>query len=394
MSSAMGSDTIYLDNNATTRPHPLVVEAINEVLGDGFGNPSSIHGVGEAARRRVDAARSQVAELIGARETEVVFTSCATESINTAMRGVIDAARTERPRALITAVEHEAVHDVGAWLSSRGVEVVVLPVDGDGVLDMDRLDAELAHEPALVSVMLANNETGVITPVAEVAQRAKAAGATVHVDAVQAVGKLEIDVEGLGVDLLSLSGHKFHAPKGIGVLFVRRGSRSRPFVIGAGQEGGRRGGTENVPGIVGIGVAAEHMGAGIDARRAHLGALTQAIEERLQAIPDVHINGSRNGRVPGTVNVCFKGIEGSAVVLTAARDGVCLSAGSACAAAQYGGSHVLEAMGVPFEYLHGAVRISCCETTRLAEVERACEVIASAVSYLRAMGPSSALGDA
>ena len=241
--------------------------------------------------------------------------------------------------------------------------------------------------------MLANNETGVITPVEEVVRRAKDAGATVHVDAVQAVGKLVIDVEALGVDLLSLSGHKFHAPKGIGVLFVRRGAKSRPFVIGAGQEGGRRGGTENVPGIVGLGVAAEHMGSGIEARRAHLGSLTAAIEERVLAISDVRINGVRGGRVPGTVNVCFKGIEGSAVVLTAAREGVCLSAGSACAAAQYGGSHVLEAMGVPFEYLHGAVRISCCETTTMAEAERACEVIARSVAYLRTMDPSAALGD-
>ena len=389
----MSDGTIYLDNNATTRPHPSVVEAMNQVLGDGFGNPSSIHGIGEAARHRVEDARAQVAGLIGARETEIVFTSCATESINTAMRGVVDAARAERSRVLITSVEHEAVHDAGTWRSSRGGEVGVLPVDGDGVLDMDRLDAELAHGPVLVSIMLANNETGVITPVAEVARRARDAGATVHVDAVQAVGKLVIDVETLGVDLLSLSGHKFHAPKGVGVLFVRRGARSRPFVIGAGQEGGRRGGTENVPGIVGIGVAAEHMGSGIEGRRTHLGSLTAAIAERLLAISDVRINGAREGRVPGTVNVCFKGIEGSAVVLTAAREGVCLSAGSACAAAQYGGSHVLEAMGVPFEYLHGAVRISCCETTTMAEVERACEVITRSVAYLRTMDPSTSLGE-
>ncbi len=382
-------EQIYLDNNATTRPLPAVVEAINEVLGEGFGNPSSIHGIGEAARQRVDRARAQVAEVLGARETEVVFTSCATESINAAMRGVVEASRRDRPRVLISAVEHEAVHDVAQWLGARGAEIVVLPVDGSGNLDLDRLDLELKTAPDLVSVMLSNNETGVITQVEEVARRAREAGATVHVDAVQAVGKIPLDVGDLGADLLSLSGHKFHAPKGVGVLFVRRGARCMPFVVGAGQEGGRRGGTENVPGIVGIGVAAEHMGRGVEERCLRLRALSDALEERLLRIAGVRLNGAEARRVPGTVNVSFKGIEGSAVVLTAAREGVCLSAGSACSAAQYGGSHVLEAMGVPFEFLHGSVRISCCETTTMAEVERAAEVIERAVTYLRAMDPSA-----
>lgn len=385
------NDLIYLDNNATTRPLPAVVEAVTHALGDGFGNPSSIHSAGESARKKVDEARQRMAALIGARETEIVFTSCATESINTAMRGVVEASRAEKKRVLISSVEHEAVHDVASWLITRGVSVTLVPVDGDGLLRIDRLDEELAKgDVTLVSVMLANNETGVITPVAEVTARAQAHGVPVHVDAVQAVGKIPLDVDELGVDLLSLSGHKFHAPKGVGILYVRRGARFRPFVVGAGQEGGRRGGTENVPGIVGIGAAAAHMANGIEVRRKHLANLTRVIEERLLAIDGVRINGARDGRVPGTVNVCFRGIEGSAVVLTAARDGVCLSAGSACSAAQYGGSHVLEAMGVPFEYLHGAVRISCCETTTLDEVERACSVIAKAVEYLRTMDPTPA----
>jgi len=384
------SDYIYLDNNATTRPLPCVVEAVTDALGAGYGNPSSIHGVGEAARRQVDEARSRVAALLGARETEILFTSCATESINTALRGAVESARTETKRVIISSVEHEAVHDVASWLKARGAEIVIVPVDSTGRINIEVLGAELAKGATIVSVMLANNETGVITPLSEITTLANEHGVPVHLDAVQAVGKLPLSVSELDVDLLSLSGHKFHAPKGVGVLYVRRGARFRPFVIGAGQEGGRRGGTENVPGILGLGAAAAHMGAGIDVRREHLANLTRIIESRLLAIDDVCLNGAPDNRVPGTVNVCFKGIEGAAVVLTAARDGVCLSAGSACAAAQYGGSHVLEAMGVPFEYLHGAVRVSCCETTTASEVERACDVISAAVTYLRAMDPTPA----
>jgi len=381
---------IYLDNNATTRPLPAVRDAVMEVLGDGFANPSSIHGPGESAKGLITEARAGVASLLGARETEIVFTSCATESINAALRGAVAATGKERPRVLITAVEHEAVHDIGQWLEAEGVEVVVIPVDGGGVLDLVRLEQELRIETDVVSLIYANNETGVITPVEEATRIARARGAMVHVDAVQVVGKIPLDVAALGCDMLSLSGHKFHAPKGIGVLYLRRDARFRPFVVGAGQEGGRRGGTENVPGIVGIGAAAVHMAAGIPERRDHLGRLSGRLEERLLSIPDSRLNGLPAGRVPGTVNVSFRGIEGSAVVLTAARAGVCLSAGSACSAAQYGGSHVLEAMGVPFEYLHGAVRFSCCETTSLAEVEEACGVVETAVAYLRSMDPSAA----
>jgi cysteine desulfurase len=269
------------------------------------------------------------------------------------------------------------------------VEVVFLPVDGEGRLDLAALDAGLRKPTALVTLMLSNNETGVVFPVAEVARRAKAAGAQVHVDAVQSVGKIELDVEALGVDFLSLSAHKFHGPKGAGVLYVNRAARYRPLIWGAGHEGGRRAGTENVPGIVGLGVAAAHMARGIDARREHLARLSRLLEQRLLAIPDTRLNGGGSERMPGTVNVSFKGIEGSAIVLTVAREGVCLSAGSACSAAQFGGSHVLEAMGAPFEYLHGAVRFSCAESNTEADVSTAVAAVERAVRYLRSMDPAA-----
>ena len=381
--------TIYLDNNATTRPLPAVVEAVTHALGDGFGNPNSVHGVGEQARRLVDDARSDVAALLSCRPTEVIFTSCATESINTALRSAFLSARKSKPRFLITAVEHEAVFDVVADLKSRGAEVEVIPVDSFGALDLDALETALKKPTTMLSLMYANNETGCILDVESAVAMAKDAGAQVHLDAVQAVGKIPLEVGDLGVDFLSLSGHKFHAPKGVGVLFARRGARFRSFVVGAGQETGRRGGTENVPGIVGLGAAARHMGAGIEERCLHLQKLSDLLEEGLLAMDGVRLNGPRKGRMPGTVNVSFQGIEGAAIVVTAARSGVCLSAGSACSAAQYGGSHVLEAMDVPFEYLHGALRVSCCETTTAEEVARALEVVESSVRYLRRMDPTA-----
>jgi cysteine desulfurase len=380
---------VYLDNCATTRPLPAVVEAMGEVLGEGFGNPSSIHGAGEAARRRMDVAREQVAALLGCRPTEVVFTSCATESINTALRGAVAAAREKPPRIVITAIEHEATIEIAQHLKRRGVDVAVIGVDGHGRLDLAQLEEELAKPTTLVSIMHVNNETGGVLPVEAVCRIADERGVAVHVDAVQAVGKVPLDLAGSGIDLLSLSGHKFHAAKGVGVLYVRRGARIRPLVIGASQESGRRGGTENVPGAVGLGVAAEHMSRGIDARRAHLATLSERWEERLLALPGVRRNGDPEGRVPGVSNLSFSGIEGSAIVLTAAREGVCLSSGSACSAAQHGGSHVLEAMGVPFEYLHGAVRFSASEATTLEEVDFAIDVVSRAVAYLRKMNPEA-----
>jgi cysteine desulfurase len=378
---------IYLDNNATTRPLPAVVEAVKAALVEGWGNPSSIHGSGERARKVVDAARESLAALVGARPTEVVFTSGATESINTVMRGAVDAARGAKPRLVITSVEHEATIECAAALRAAGVVVDVIRVDAQGRLDLGHA-AELLATPAhLCSVMFSNNETGMLLPVHRVGEICKERGVPFHVDATQAAGKAPLDVEHLLCDWLSLSGHKFHAPKGVGILYVRRGSRFRRLLHGAPHEGSRRAGTENVPGIAGMGVAARIVSEGIPERRDHLARLTRRLEARLLEVSRTRLNGTTDGRLPGTVNLSFAGIEGSAIVLTAAREGVCLSAGSACSAAQFGGSHVLEAMGVPFEWLHGAIRISCSAETTLDEVDRACAVIERSVTYLRSLDP-------
>jgi cysteine desulfurase len=382
------SPLIYLDNNATTKPLPEVVQAMVAALTDGFGNPNSIHGAGEHARKLVEEAREKVAQLLQCRATEVIFTSCATESINTAIRGAIAASKCSPPRLLISAVEHEAIIDLANLLKATGTVVEILPVDAGGGLRMDVLKEALAKPASLLSIMAANNETGRIFPIEDVVRLAQAADVPVHIDGVQMVGKMPIDVTSWGIDYFSLSGHKFYAPKGVGVLYARRGARFRSFMVGAGQEKSRRGGTENVPGILGLGVAAEHMAHGIPERFAHLKLLGDRLEGSLLKIPETRLNGDPQGRMPGTVNISFRGIEGSAIVLTAAREGVCISAGSACAATQYGGSHVLEAMGIPYEFLHGAVRISCGQSTTISEVDQAIEVVKRAVQYLRDMSPT------
>lgn len=380
---------IYLDNNATTRPLPEVVEAVRAAMTEGWGNPSSVHGCGERARKIVDEARELLAALIRARPTEIVFTSGATESINTAMRGVVEAAKGPA-RVVISAVEHEATIECAAALRTAGAVVDVIRVDESGRLDLAHA-SELLEKPATIcSVMYSNNETGVLLPVARLGRLCREKGTPFHVDATQAPGKAPLDVEEMQCDSLSLSGHKFKGPKGTGILYVRRGARFRRLLHGAPHEGSRRAGTENVPGIAGMGVAARHMAEGIPARREHLARLSRRFEERLLQIERTRLNGAPDGRIPGTVNVSFAGIEGSAIVLTASREGVCVSAGSACSAAQFGGSHVLEAMHTPFDWLHGAIRISCSSDTTMEEADLAADVIERSVAYLRRMDPAAA----
>ncbi|MEY2742553.1 MAG: hypothetical protein RIS21_921 [Planctomycetota bacterium] len=385
--------TIYFDANATTRPLPEVVEAVTRALRDAWGNPSSLHGEGAAARECVESARARVAALIGARTTEVIFTSGATESVNTVIRSAVAADRTGRPRILHSAVEHECVIEAAAAARSEGAEIVSIPVDGEGRLDLDVLRSELDRGASLCSVMWSNNETGTLLPVRAVAEACRARGVPLHVDATQAPGKDVVAVEDVGVDFLSISAHKFHGPKGVGALYVRRGARFRKWMHGAPHEGGRRAGTENVPGIVGMGVAAERAASGIAERRAVMASLAEELERGLLAIEGVVVNGRGDGRMPGTVNVSFHGIEGASVVLTAAREGLCLSAGSACSAAQFGGSHVLEAMGMRFERLLGAVRYSLSAENTRDEVGIALDVTRRAVAKLREMDPARRRGN-
>jgi cysteine desulfurase len=382
---------IYLDNNATTRALPEVVEAVRVALCDAYGNPSSVHASGERARKIVDGAREQLAALVRARTTEIVFTSGSTEAINTVLRGSVEAHRSGPARIVTSAVEHEAVIECAKALEASGAATVdVIRVGPDGTLDLAHAEELLAAPATLCAVMSSNNETGVLLPAERIGALCKARGTPFFVDATQAPGKVEIDVDALHCDFLALSGHKFHGPKGTGILYVRRGARFRRLLHGAPHEGSRRAGTENVPGIAGMGAAAVAMARGIPERRRHLAAVGARLEERLLRIERTRRNGAGDERMPGTINVSFAGIEGSAVVLTASREGVCVSAGSACSAAQFGGSHVLEAMATPFEWLHGAVRLSCSQETTLEEVDLAAAVIERSVAYLRSMEPGRA----
>jgi cysteine desulfurase len=385
----MTSNEAYLDNNATTRPFDEAIEAAVACLKDGFGNPSSSHAAGERARKIVDGAREAVAELLTCRPTEIVFTSCATESTNAALRAaVLSRGRDGRPTRIVrTAVEHEAVVETCRALALSGAETTALPVDGEGRLDLDAARAEIRDDVAVVAAMFANNETGALFPIAELAAICRAKGVPLFVDAVQAVGKVGLDVEAWGCDYVALSGHKFHAPKGVGVLYVRRGARFRPLLFGGPQEGRRRAGTENTPGIAALGVAAARMARDVEARRRRLAELSARIESELLRIPRSHLNAAGAERVPGVSNVSFEGIEGSAVVATVAREGVCVSAGSACGSTGSSGSHVLEAMGLPYARVQGAVRVSCAETTTDAEVDRGVAAIKKAVAALRRLDP-------
>jgi cysteine desulfurase len=361
--------TVYMDNNATTRVDPEVVEAMMPFLTERYGNPSSIHDFGGAVGKEVEAAREKVAACLGAEHaSEIVFTSCGTEADNTAIRSALTS-RKGRRRIITTRVEHPAVLNVGRQLEREGYDVTYLPVDRDGLLDLELLREKMDDEVALVSVMTANNETGVLNPVAEIGRIAHERDALFHTDAVQAVGKEPVELARGDVDLLAISGHKFHAPKGVGALYVRRGVRFRPFLLGGHQERGRRGGTENVPGIVGLGKAAELAAAHLGDERTRVRGLRDRLEEGLLAIPGTRRNGHPSIRLPGTTNVSFKNVEGEAILLMLDQNGICASSGSACTSGTLEPSHVLRAMGVPFNFAHGSVRFSLGRFNTDADVD-------------------------
>ena len=379
---------IYLDNNATTRLAPEALEAMLPYLGELYGNAGSAHVLGRRSEGAVVHARDQVAKLLGCQGAELVFNSGGTEGLNHAIRGVFEALPGKR-HFVTTAVEHSAVLALGDWLKRQGVEVTVLGVDGEGRLDLAELAAVLRADTALVSIMAANNETGVRFPLAEAGRLAKAAGALFHVDATQAVGKEPLDLASWPIDLLNFSGHKFHGPKGTGGLFVRRGLRLRPFMVGGGQERGRRGGTENVPGIVGLGQAAER------AREALAGsamAEVRALRDRFEAfllerIPLVKINGAGAERLANTSMVSFEGLEGEALLLKLSDQGICASTGSACSTGQREPSHVLRAMGASAGLARGTVRFSLSRYSTEAELQRLTALLPGLGQELRTSGP-------
>ncbi|MDB9304060.1 MULTISPECIES: cysteine desulfurase NifS [Cyanophyceae] len=378
---------IYLDNNATTKVDPEVLEAMLPYLRDYYGNPSSMHTFGGQLGKAVKIARQQLAALIGAEESEIVYTSCGTEGDNAAIRAAL-LAQPERRHIITTQVEHPAVLNVCKQLETQGYTVTYLSVNRQGQLDLNELEASLTGNTALVTIMYANNETGTVFPIEQIGLRVKEYGAIFHVDAVQAVGKIPLNMKTSTIDMLTLSGHKIHAPKGIGALYVRRGVRFRPLLIGGHQERGRRAGTENVPGIIALGKAAELELLHLEEATTRERKLRDRLEQTLLAkIPDCEVNGDPTQRLPNTTNIGFKYIEGEAILLSLNKYGICASSGSACTSGSLEPSHVLRAMGLPYTTLHGSIRFSLCRYSTEAEIDQVIEVMPSIIERLRAMSP-------
>ena len=379
--------TVYLDNNATTMVAPEVVEAMLPYFGDKYGNASSMHTFGGQLGKPLEAAREQMAALIGAEPSEIIFTSCGTESDSTAIYAALQA-QPEKRHIVTTKVEHPAVDAVYKHLETKGYEVSWLSVDNKGRMNLDELSASLRRDTALVSVMFANNETGTIFPMDKVAAIVKERDILLHTDAVQAVGKIPMSMRDLPVDYLSLSGHKLHAPKGIGVLYARKGTRYRPFLRGGHQEGSRRAGTENVPYIIGLGTAAELAAATIEVERTQVSRLRDMLETGLlAAVPEVMVNGDTENRLPNTTSLAFKYIEGEAILLMLDRTGICASSGSACTSGSLEPSHVLRAMDVPFTYAHGSIRFSLSRYTTEAEIAHTLREVPPVIARLREISP-------
>jgi cysteine desulfurase len=384
----MEANPIYLDNNATTACDPAVVAAMLPFFTEQFGNPSSMHSFGNKVGQALKEARGQVRALLGAEhDSEIVFTSCGTESDSTAILSALKA-QPEKNQVITTAVEHPAILSLCEHLEKEGVAVHRLSVDKRGQLDLDEYKAALSPRTAVVSAMWANNETGTLFPVVEMAAMARAAGAMFHTDAVQAVGKLPIDLKRTAIDMLSLSGHKLHAPKGVGVLYLRRGLRFRPLLRGGHQERGRRAGTENTASIVGLGVAAaqalDHM--------AYENTEVKRLRDKLEAgilaqVPNAFATGDTANRLPNTSNIAFEFVEGEAILLLLNKQGIAASSGSACTSGSLEPSHVMRAMGIPYTAAHGTIRFSLSRHTTEAEVDRVIAAVPPIIAQLRKLSP-------
>ncbi len=379
------ADVIYLDNNATTRVADEVVDAMMPFFTELYGNPSSMHTFGGQVGHYLKLARSQVAEFLGAQPDEIIFTACGTEGDNTAIHSAFKS-QPYKKHAITTKVEHPAVMSLFKEYEKHGYQVTWLDVDGEGRLDLNALKASIRPDTALISTMWANNETGVVFPVEEIADIAKAHGVLYHIDAVQAVGKTEIDLSKLPADYLVLSGHKLHAPKGVGALYVRKGAPFVPLLIGGHQEKGRRSGTENIASIVGLGKALTLFHPKEDAPK--IAALRDKLENALLAqIPNSRLNGAKDERLDNTTNISFKHVEGEAILMLMSQLGICASSGSACASGSLDPSHVLRAMGVPFTFAHGSIRFSLSRYTTEAEINRVIEAMPPIISRLRQLSP-------
>ncbi|MCP4675857.1 MAG: cysteine desulfurase NifS [Deltaproteobacteria bacterium] len=379
---------IYADNNATTQVDSEVFEAMRPYLTERYGNPSSIHTFGGSLEADMERSREQIAKSIGAEHTtEIVFMSCGTESDNTAIRSAL-ASRTGRKRIVTTRVEHPAILTLTRYLEREGYQITLLAVDKAGRISLDELKDSMDDDVAVVSIMAANNEIGNLYPIGEAGHIAHEHGALFHVDAVQAIGKIPLDLKKTeSIDLLSLSGHKIHAPKGVGVLYVRRGRRFRPFVLGGHQERGRRGGTENVAGIMALGKAAELSAKHLGDEQTRVRALRDRLETGLLEIEGSRVNGDPDNRLPGTSNISFDRVEGEAILLHLDQHGICASSGSACTSGSLEPSHVLRAMGVPFNYAHGSIRFSLGRFNTDDDVNYILEIMPKIISLLREISP-------
>jgi cysteine desulfurase len=378
---------IYLDNNATTRVAPEVVDIMLPFLKDYYGNPSSMHTFGGNVGRHISQAREKVAALINASPDEIIFTSCGTESDSTAVRAAIES-DPHKKHIITSRVEHPAIKNLFEHLAKTGYRVTWVPVDKEGALDVEYLKNHLTDDTALVSLMWANNETGVIFPIESISKLLKERGIVFHTDAVQAVGKVPVDVKQTGVDMLSLSGHKIHAPKGIAALYVRKGTKFSPFMIGGHQERGRRGGTENVASIVGLGVASEMAANHLSDINTRIKAMRDKLEDGiLSAVPNSMRNGSKDARLPNTSSVSFEFVEGESILLMMDQFGICASSGSACTSGSLEPSHVLRAMGVPFTAAHGSIRFSFSTYNTESEVDVVIEKLPPIIKRLRELSP-------
>ncbi len=379
---------VYTDNNATTKVADDVIEEMLPYLGELYGNPSSMHTFGDQVGKKITQARQRVAGLINADPEEIVFTSCGTESDNSAVYAAIHA-NPGKKHIITSNVEHPAINNLYKHLKkTAGYEVTFVPVDKKGILNLDLLYKSMTDNTALVSLMWANNETGVIFPIREVAARAREKGILFHTDAVQAAGKVPIDVKETGVDMLSLSGHKIHAPKGIGVLYVKKGIKFSPFLIGGHQEKGRRGGTENTVSIIGLGKACELAKENLPIMNTQVRQLRDYLQTGLlEKIPSSSVNGDLERRLPNTLSIGFDAVEGESILLLLDREGICASSGSACTSGSLDPSHVLMAMEVPFKSAHGSIRFSLSHYNTAEEMDHIIQVLPPVIQKLRDMSP-------
>ena len=384
----MGNRFIYLDHAATTAVKPEVLEEMLPYFTEKYGNPSSIYSIGRESRKAIDEARDRVAAALGAKSNEIFFTGSGTEADNWAIKGIAYTNRKKGKHIITTAIEHHAVLHTCQYLESDGFEVTYLPVDEDGLVSPEQVREAVRPDTILISIMFANNEIGTIQPIAEIGRIAKEKGVYFHTDAVQAVGNIPINVDELNVDLLSLSAHKFYGPKGVGALYIRKGTKINSFIHGGAQERGRRASTEAVANIVGLGKAIEIATANIDEYNKKLIALRdRTIDEVMSKIPYVRLNGHREKRLPGNVNFSFEFIEGESLLLMLDMKGIAASSGSACTSGSLDPSHVLLAIGLPHEIAHGSLRITFGEENTQEDVDQLMEVLPDIVSRLREMSP-------